>query len=416
MLPGRRSRWLAAVVLTLVVASCGDGAGQSDPGPEAATSAPTSAPLTTEPEVPAAIKTIEAVGRALNEGDRAAFDEYWADSALVPGGLTFDDPMFQWILEVAMDGLHEQVIDSECHLTEPNTVFCDELHVDDLYRPAGVEWRTSRVYEVASGQIISFTDVSSNRTTTNAFLASFVEWLATEDPILFERAFDLDAEFVWRSLEAVQDVVQRVDEFVAQSPDYPLVPPERLENPELTGTVATESGNEIEVFNGETRQIEIVEWGVHRYRLAGLAMPTAASITFPPHELCARNSGWAIDDGQELRIVLCIHEREMCEDEACEELSTVARATLVHELAHVWTVQNVDASARERFLDLRGLETWVGADLPWAEQGSEQASEIIMWGLMEERLDLFRLGIPSCEELEEAYQLLTGTEPLRGGC
>jgi hypothetical protein len=413
---GRRSRRPVTLVLALVLASCGAGADEAIPGPDSQTSAPTSAPLTIEQELPEALATINAGGEAFNEGDRAAFVDLWANSALVPGGLTFDDPAFQWILEVAMDGLHEQVIDSECHLTEPGVVYCDELHVDDLIRPAGVGWRTSRVYEVASRQIVSFTEVSSNRRTTNAFLSSFMEWLATEDPVLFERAFDLDAEVVWRSIEAIHETVALVEVFVSESPDYPLVPPERLENPELTGAVAGEPGTEIEVFNGETHQIEVVEWGVQRYRLAGLSIPSVASITFPPHELCARNSGWAIDDGEEQRIVLCIFENEMCEDEGCETLSALARATLVHEMAHVWTIGNLDASTRERFLDLRQVEVWQGPGLLWAEQGSEHAAEIIMWGVMEETLDLFRLGIPSCADLEEAYQLLTGRPSLRGDC
>lgn len=413
---GRRPCLTVLIGMALIVGSCTAKVSEPVPSPVSTLSTPTSDPIGPEVEHPGSVEIVYAVGQAFNDGDRTAFDELWLADASMNGEVKFSDPEITWTVDVAMNGLHEQVIDPTCHLVEPNVVYCDELHIDDLLRPAGVGWRTSRAYEVASGRIVAYTEISSNRRTMDVFYSKFIDWIATQDPDLYERAFDFDQEIVWVSIEAVNDAVALVDEFVADSPDYPLVPPERLEQPELTGTVAGEPGAEIEVFNGEARQIEVVEWGAQRYQLAALGIPHVASVTFPPHELCARNSGWAIDDGEEQRIVLCIHEDEICEDEDCDTLSTLARATLVHEMAHVWTNNNVDLVLRERFLALRGLEIWQSPNLPWVEQGSEHAAEVIMWGVMEEPLDLFRLGIPSCGELEEAYLLLTGRPSLRGDC
>ena len=141
-----------------------------------------------------------------------------------------------------------------------------------------------------------------------------------------------------------------------------------------------------------------------------------ASVTFPPQRLCDENSGWAIDTGGEQRIVMCVYEDEVCADEACTSLTAHARATLVHELAHIWTRHHADEATRESFPELRGLEAWSGSELEWAERGSEQAAEIMMWGLMDETVELFRLGRPTCEELEAAYRLLTGQPSLREEC
>jgi hypothetical protein len=407
VLQAARRRLLAAAVgLALLAGACGTDA------------EPTSAPPTTASAVAAddPVERFYAGIPVFNSGDRTAFTELFAAGAEGPGGVAVDDPLFAWVLEVAMDGLHEQIIDAKCHSTGPDVFYCDELHVDDLTRPAGIAWRTSRVYQTADGKILGFEELSSNRATTDEFLAQYIGWIAEEDPEFFAEAFDLEQPIIWVSIDTIRETVARVDEFIAESPDYPLVPPERLANPELTGTVATGSGATIEVYNAGERQLEVVEWGAQRYRSAGLAVPPVASVTFPPQRLCDENSGWAIDTGGEHHIAMCIYEDEMCVDEACTSLTAHARATLVHELAHIWTRHHADDATRERFLELRGLEGWSDRELEWAERGSEQAAEIMMWGLMDDSVDLFRLGRPACEELEAAYQLLTGSPSLRDGC
>lgn len=40
-----------------------------------------------------------------------------------------------------------------------------------------------------------------------------------------------------------------------------------------------------------------------------------------------------------------------------------------------------DRDRRERFLELRGLESWNGGDVPWRERGFEHAAEILAWHL-----------------------------------
>jgi hypothetical protein len=51
--------------------------------------------------------------------------------------------------------------------------------------------------------------------------------------------------------------------------------------------------------------------------------------------------------------------------------------------------------------------------VPWADRGVEYAADVIAWGLIEEPIDMVRIGRPSCDELSAAFRLLTMVEPLR---
>jgi hypothetical protein len=88
-----------------------------------------------------------------------------------------------------------------------------------------------------------------------------------------------------------------------------------------------------------------------------------------------------------------------------------AKKTILHEFAHAWTEHALTAAARERFLDLRGLDTWGDDEFPWEEQGSEQAAEIIAWALMDEDLQLTRFRDAGPAALSQAYAQLTGSRP-----
>lgn len=86
---------------------------------------------------------------------------------------------------------------------------------------------------------------------------------------------------------------------------------------------------------------------------------------------------------------------------------------MLHELGHAWLLQNLEAVDEEAFLELRGLESWADGSIAWHERGVEQAAEILAWVLMDEDVELLRIGEPSCEEAAAAFRLLTGVAPLR---
>jgi hypothetical protein len=91
--------------------------------------------------------------------------------------------------------------------------------------------------------------------------------------------------------------------------------------------------------------------------------------------------------------------------------SETASPTVLHELAHAWTQQALTEEAREQFLALRDLETWGDDEYPWVEQGSEQAAEIIAWGLLDHDFKLVTFNDASTEALTAAYLHLTGSLP-----
>lgn len=172
----------------------------------------------------------------------------------------------------------------------------------------------------------------------------------------------------------------------------------------VTGYVTTLDGSRIDIVNGSPLQIELVEWGLGRFKAAGYwRCPrwTRSHSHRPSGPNLWSHTGYASLGAETVRVDLCIGEG-----------GTADRRTVLHELGHEWEYQNVDAPTRQAFLDLRGLEAWVPADsdMPWQE-GIEQAAETIAWGLMDQPIGI-KIPDTATQDLAEAFRLLTGTEPL----
>jgi hypothetical protein len=161
------------------------------------------------------------------------------------------------------------------------------------------------------------------------------------------------------------------------------------------------SGTSIEIHGGDTAQVQTVEWALRRYRAAGLqGIPTLDIYLHTPREACKGYLGTF----QVGRIDLCTRDSS----------EPYARKFALHELAHAWATTNVDSGLRERFMKLGNLSAWNDFGLPWKERGTEQAAEIIAWGLGEgEITPLLPLPVDP-DYLIEAYALLTGRAPLAG--
>lgn len=102
---------------------------------------------------------------------------------------------------------------------------------------------------------------------------------------------------------------------------------------------------------------------------------------------------------------------ELCTD----DVSFPTQAMILHELAHAWVDHNVDEERRLAFQELRGYEYWHDYDeARWHENGTEQAAEIIAWGLFDRPMAMLRIHQNSCDELEAGYRTLTETAPLHG--
>ncbi len=179
----------------------------------------------------------------------------------------------------------------------------------------------------------------------------------------------------------------------------------------ITGTI--DAGREsIQVYNGSDSQQALVEWALGRYEAAGLPVPIPRAVAFPPSVNCVLHAGLAIDTGDGVDIQLCFDEAETCLGEACLP-SADARSTLLHELGHVWTVQNLDDATRSAFVDFRGLEVWSAPGVNRDDLGTEHAAEILAWALLEDDTWPARLPDNECSRLAGAFRVLTGVDPPR---
>lgn len=97
------------------------------------------------------------------------------------------------------------------------------------------------------------------------------------------------------------------------------------------------------------------------------------------------------------------------------DVGVATRIMILHETAHAWTEHRLTDEAREAFRELRGWEHWRDyAAAPWHENGTEQAAEILVWGLMDRPIRIVRIDQATCDDLLAGYRTLTGAEPLHG--
>lgn len=150
-------------------------------------------------------------------------------------------------------------------------------------------------------------------------------------------------------------------------------------------------------------QKAIGEWAVSLFDQAGLDLPPIDFVRHSTREPCQGRAGIASYDQGRGQIGLCTpHARG------------VEEFLFLHELAHTWDRHSLAQDRREAFLDLRGLAAWRSPDLPWEELGTEQAAEIIVWGLIDRPVRIVRIPQAGCSELRSGYMILTGRAPLHG--
>jgi hypothetical protein len=185
----------------------------------------------------------------------------------------------------------------------------------------------------------------------------------------------------------------------------------------VTGVIEAGSGL-IEVHNGTAGLEDLVRWGLGRFDAAGLEAPRVDSVTFEPTRHCEGVFGRLGEVAGSRDLVLCIDDADLCAGGSCDTVPLGVRAGMLHELGHAWLIDHADAATRDRLLGLSGREAWSDDAVPWVDRGVEYAAEVISWGLSDEPLPLAHLGSPPCEQVQSAFVLLTGVDPLprSGGC
>lgn len=97
------------------------------------------------------------------------------------------------------------------------------------------------------------------------------------------------------------------------------------------------------------------------------------------------------------------------------EMTRPIEGMILHETAHAWIDHNLTDERKAAFQQLRGWTYWRNYDkAAWHDNGTEQAAEIMVWGLIDRPLAMIRLDQNSCDELDAGYRTLTGRAPLHG--
>lgn len=153
---------------------------------------------------------------------------------------------------------------------------------------------------------------------------------------------------------------------------------------------------------------ELVEWAQARFADAGMELPDDLVITFHRDaEPCEGNHG-TYRTGTPDRVRICRnHDDAVIEDR-------LRRHALLHELAHAWTDHHLADERRAAFLELRGAESWNDRTDDWHDRGTEQAAEIIAWGLLDQQIGFLGIHDTTCDQLHAGFVALTASEPTAG--
>lgn len=143
---------------------------------------------------------------------------------------------------------------------------------------------------------------------------------------------------------------------------------------------------------------EMLGWALERYREAHLAVPAVDVHFHPDPSGCRGNLGYF----EGLRVDLCVRL----------EMEPGPQRIVLHELAHAWTRAHLTDDARAAFTLVRGLATWSDESADWKDRGIEQAAEIMAWGLGDGTMMPMISGDRDPAALADAFQVLTGADPL----
>jgi hypothetical protein len=144
-----------------------------------------------------------------------------------------------------------------------------------------------------------------------------------------------------------------------------------------------------------------VNWAIDRFDATGMHLPDLIITFHDNRESC---------DGFNGMYQSSSHQVDICNRGGGD---IEPRHTVLHELAHAWSLDGISLEAVAEFLTIRKLDAWASPDLAWWQQGREQAAEIVAWGLMDAgRFHSVWIQTEPCSALAQAFQLLTGQEPL----
>lgn len=148
----------------------------------------------------------------------------------------------------------------------------------------------------------------------------------------------------------------------------------------------------------------LIDWAVVLFEEAGLDVPSFDVARHGSPDPCFGRTGAHVYGAGRSTVHICTDAAGRREE-----------ILFLHEVAHVWERARVTDAQRHAFLALRGLTEWRNTDpRRWLERGSEQAAEILVWGLLDRPMWPARLPPSSCADLRAAFEVLTGRPPRHG--
>lgn len=153
--------------------------------------------------------------------------------------------------------------------------------------------------------------------------------------------------------------------------------------------------------NINSEQEAAITWALDLYDRSGLELPPIEFVGEEDREACYGRDGMAKPTDAGALITIC-----------AAEIGNAQEWVVLHEIAHAWDYHSLEDETRTQFLTLRGHAAW--REGKWHERGSENAAEIIAWGLIDRPSKPVHIYGNSCEELLDGYLTLTGQDPLHG--
>lgn len=156
----------------------------------------------------------------------------------------------------------------------------------------------------------------------------------------------------------------------------------------------------------DAEDARLVAWAFERFDAAGLDLPDDASVVFHDSTTpCEGNQGTVRPDRGNEAWVCVVHDDPATEHETKEHI-------VLHELAHVWADAELGATERDEFMTFRGADNWNDRNEDWWNRGTEQAAEVITWGLLDREPGFQRINDRACPTMMEGYRILTATDPI----
>ena len=150
---------------------------------------------------------------------------------------------------------------------------------------------------------------------------------------------------------------------------------------------------------------DLATWALDLFDAAGLELPP---LRFQHHVTSAEPCHGRVGSHSRSKGVSVIN---LC----TSDITGATQVMVLHETAHAWVAHSLDDDRKAAFKNLRGWEHWRDYKAaPWHENGTEQAAEFLVWGLLDRPYSMVRIYHSGCDELEAGFEALTGQAPLHG--